>query len=72
MISHSTLALISIIIFSFVHIFAERIGQTGLSFHARVLSAGGGVSIAYVFIDLLPTLSKGDVLVKESMKDLIP
>lgn len=60
-------AFISILIFSLIHLWAEKIQMMTLLFQARFLSFGGGVAIAYVFIDLLPKLSKSNALVEESL-----
>lgn len=47
---------LAVLILSLVHLFA-------LKPHGRLLSIGGGVSVAYVFIDLLPKLGKVQPLV---------
>jgi len=72
MIPYPAMALLSVIIFALVHVFAEKVSKLNLSFHAKLLSAGGGVAIAYVFIDLLPKLSESDSLVRESLKEIFP
>ena len=65
-------AFISIMIFSLVHLCAERVRgfeeQTG----GRFLSFAGGVAIAYVFVDLLPKLSKSDQIVREALQGVFP
>jgi len=59
-------AFISIIIFSLIHLWAEKIQTMTTLSQARFLSFGGGVAIAYVFIDLLPKLAKSNDFVEKS------
>lgn len=63
---YPAIALISVAIFACVHLFADKMRQCSEEFQARFLSAGGGVAIAYIFLDLLPKLCKGDLIVTES------
>lgn len=70
--THSAYAFISILIFSGVHLWAEKIRIQWISSSSRFLSIGSGVAIAYVFVDLLPKLSKSDALVKEKLWELFP
>lgn len=65
--SYSFYALLSIFVLSAVHLFAAKIKADG-----RFLSFGGGVAIAYVFIDLLPKLAKSDLLVSQTLHGLFP
>lgn len=65
-------ALISVVIFSFVHLFAEKTEKIAVVSNSRFLSFGGGVAIAYVFLDILPKLSKNDSLVKETLHSIFP
>lgn len=65
-------ALISVIIFILVHLFAEKAASLGKVFHGRLLSAGGGMAIAYVFIDLLPKLCKNDAIVHNALSTVFP
>lgn len=65
-------ALISVMIFIFVHLIAENTRRLDFNSHSRFLSTGSGVAIAYVFIDLLPKLSKNDTVVKEALGDIFP
>lgn len=64
--SYPAMALISIVIFAFVHLWATKTNKLDKIMHGRLLSFGGGVSIAYVFIDLLPKLSKKDILIHDA------
>lgn len=63
---------ISVLIFASVHLWAEKTRAWGFASHSRFLSAGSGVAIAYVFIDLLPKLSKNDALVKQALWTVLP
>lgn len=70
--NHSILAFCCILLFSLVHMFAKNIrGMIGSS-QSKFLSFGGGVAIAYVFIDLLSKLDKNAFLVQESLRGYIP
>lgn len=40
--------------------------------HHQFLSFGGGVAIAYIFIDLLPKLSKSDNLLRQTLSSFLP
>ncbi len=66
------LAFISCCMFASVHIFAQKTAQLNPSSQARLLSFGGGVAIAYVFIDLLPKLAKSDLLVRALLQGFFP
>ena len=60
-------ALVAIIIFSLVHLFANKARLLNVAAHSRFLSLGSGVAIAYIFVDLLPKLSKNDTVVKGAL-----
>jgi hypothetical protein len=65
-------ALISIIVFSFVHMWAEKVRTLGILSQRWFLSLGGGVAIAYVFVDLLPKLGKNNILVERVLAGFFP
>lgn len=69
---YPAMAFISIIIFSCVHLWAEKMKDLKLASKSRFLSTGSGIAIAYVFVDLLPKLSESDQLVKEKLWGLFP
>lgn len=69
---YSAIAFVSVVIFSFVHLWAEKIRDWKFVSSSRFLSIGSGVALSYVFIDLLPKLSKSDMLVKKSLWELFP
>lgn len=65
-------ALLSILVFALVHLFAEKARGLEKVTHGGLLSAGGGVAIAYVFIDLLPKLNENDSLIRNQWGELLP
>jgi hypothetical protein len=65
-------ALISVMIFALVHMWAEKVRNLGILSRARFLSFGGGVAIAYVFVDLLPKLGKSNMLVQKVLAGIFP
>ena len=65
-------ALLSVIVFSLVHLFGDKIGKLNREAHGRFLSAGGGIAIAYVFVDLLPKLARSDLLVRQALQGWFP
>lgn len=66
------ISFLSISIFVLVHLFASKTQYLNKMTHGRFLSASGGVSISYVFIDLLPKLSKNDTVVTASLSGIFP
>lgn len=70
--SYPLLALISVIIFASIHLWANQAKKITCLQHGRFLSAGGGIAIAYVFVDLLPKLSESDDLIRNTFKEMIP
>jgi len=66
MLNYPLLSLMAIIIFSLVHLFANK------ARNGRFLSIGSGIAIAYVFIDLLPKLSKHEPLVNQAIWQFFP
>ncbi len=65
-------ALVAVVIFSLVHLFADKARMLNFTVHSRFLSLGSGVAIAYIFVDLLPKLSKNDSLVKGALDHIFP
>lgn len=66
------LSLLAVSVFALVHLWAEKTSQLTFLSNSRFLSAGGGIAIAYVFVDLLPKLSISDALVREKLWRLFP
>ena len=69
---YQLIALIPIIIFILVHFYAKKMNKLGATQHRWFLSIGGGVAIAYVFVDLLPKLGKSELIVKELFQGVFP
>ena len=69
---YPVIALVSVTIFALVHLFAEKTRKLDRLTRGRFLSAGGGVAIAYVFIDLLPKLAKSDLVVSQALQGVFP
>ncbi len=55
-----------------VHMSAFHIHRVSPTFQARLLSAAGGVSIAYIFIDLLPKFCDGASKVNQALQSVFP
>lgn len=72
MIPYPLAALISIVIFQLVHIFARKTESFNAITHGRFLSMGGGIATSYVFIDLLPKLAKSELLIQGAISGLFP
>lgn len=69
---YSVLSFSVVVIFALVHLYAKKLQYLDRASHSRFLSAGGGIAIAYVFVDLLPKLAKNNATVKESLQHLLP
>ncbi len=64
---------IAITLFSIVHFFGDRIVNSQKNLPREfIYSAGGGIAISYVFIDLLPKLSESDLIVYALMQNYLP
>ncbi len=57
-------ALIAALVLAAVHLFAERLRFLTLVPRSRWLSVAGGVSVAYVFLHLLPELAEGQAAIE--------
>lgn len=66
------ISFLSIAIFALVHLLASKTQYLNKVTHGRFLSASGGVSISYVFIDLLPKLGKNATVVSASLSGIFP
>lgn len=69
---YSAYAFLSVCIFAFVHLWAEKTRSWPFLPQSKFLSTGGGVAIAYVFVDLLPKLGKNDQLVRQALSGVFP
>lgn len=63
---------IAVTLFSLVHLFASKGKKLDFGFQSRFLSVGSGIAIAYVFLDLLPKLSKNEPVVEASIRRFFP
>lgn len=66
MLPYPLIAFLSILVFAGVHLWASRLSLIDTLLHGRFLSIGGGIAIAYVFVDLLPKLCAADRVVHEA------
>ncbi len=62
----------SVLVLAAIHLFANQAKVLGWVWHGRFLSFAGGISFAYVFIDLLPVLEKGQPILKQTFGEVIP
>lgn len=65
-------SLLAIALFASVHLFAHKAQKLSLAWKRRFLSIGSGIAIAYVFIDLLPKLSKYEPIVTSAVRHFFP
>ena len=64
--------LLAVFVLAAIHLFANQAKVLGWLWHGRFLSFASGISFAYVFVDLLPALAKGQPVLKRAFSDLIP
>lgn len=62
----------AILFLALVHLYANKAKVLGWVWHGRFLSFAAGLSFAYVFVDLLPALEKGQPILKQTFGDIIP
>jgi len=55
-----------------IHLFANRPKILGWVWRGQFLSFASGVSLAYIFVDLLPSLAKGEPVLKRTFDPIIP
>ena len=56
----------ALLILATIHLFANKTKILGWIWHGRFLSFAAGISFAYVFVDLLPKLEKGQQVLKQA------
>lgn len=66
---YGLLALLSL---ALVHLIANQAAVVGLIWHGRFLSFAAGLSFAYVFIDLLPTLELAEPILEQAFGGFVP
>lgn len=64
--------LLSLFVLAAIHLFANRPKILGWVWHGQFLSFASGVSLSYVFVDLLPALEKGEPVLKRTFDPVIP
>lgn len=63
---------LTLLILISIHFFAANAERLGWLWHGRFLSFAAGISFAYVFVDLLPTLEKEQPILKSTFGETIP
>ncbi|HEY5236477.1 MAG TPA: hypothetical protein VIJ14_09890, partial [Rhabdochlamydiaceae bacterium] len=63
---------IALLVLSAIHLFANRAKVLGWVWHGQFLSFAAGISLSYVFVDLLPALERGSPVLKQAFGDLLP
>lgn len=63
---------VSVVVLALIHLFASKAQVFGWLWHGRFLSFAAGISFAYVFVDLLPTLERGQPVLKQTFGEVIP
>ena len=64
--------LLSLCALAAIHLFANRPNVLGWIWRGPFLSFASGVSLSYVFVDLLPALAKGEPVLKRTFDPIIP
>jgi hypothetical protein len=67
-----TPGLFALFVLAAVHLFANRPQILGWVWRGQFLSFASGVSLSYVFVDLLPALEKGEPVLKRALDPIIP
>lgn len=63
---------LSLLVLAAIHLFANRPKILGWVWRGQFLSFASGVSLSYVFVDLLPALEKGAPVLKRTFEHVIP
>lgn len=72
MIASNLEAFIAVAVLCLVHIFAGWVSFAKNVWHSRFLSMSAGVSVAYVFIELMPKLGISETTLQAISTDIIP
>ncbi len=64
--------LLALLVLAAIHLFANRAKVLGWVWHGPFLSFASGLSLAYVFVDLLPALERGEPVLKRTFEDVLP
>lgn len=63
---------LSLVALAAIHLFANQTKILGWIWHGRFLSFAAGISFAYVFVELLPTLEKGQPILQKTFETIVP
>jgi hypothetical protein len=63
---------LALVVLAIIHLFANQSNVLGWIWHGRFLSFASGISFAYVFVDLLPTLEAGQPILKKTFDNILP
>lgn len=63
---------LALLVLATIHLFANQVKVLGWIWHGRFLSFAAGISFAYVFVNLLPELEKGQPFLKQTFEPLVP
>lgn len=69
---YDVIAFFSILVLASVHFFSPKMKSIDHLTHGKFLSIGGGIAVAYVFVDLLPKLSKSDEIIRNYLLGFFP
>lgn len=69
---YTLLTFITVVLFSLVHLWAEKTQKLSWKIQGALLSFGGGIAISYVFVDLLPKLATKELIVKDALSGFFP
>ena len=64
--------IVAAVVFAIVHLFAAKLRFLAVVPRSRWLSAASGISVAYVFVHLLPELAEGQEAVAEAPAGPLP
>ncbi len=64
--------LIALLVLAIIHLFANQAKVLGWVWHGQFLSFAAGISLAYVFVDLLPALERGGPILKQAFDSFLP
>jgi hypothetical protein len=63
---------LSLLVLAAIHLYANRPKVLGWVWSSQFLSFASGISLSYVFVDLLPALEKGAPVLKRTFDQVIP
>ncbi len=63
---------LAVCVFAAVHLFAHKARRFERVYSIWILSIGGGIAISYVFVDILPKLSRHEPLISRTIRWIFP